>query len=145
MNILVVNGPNLNFLGKREPEIYGNKSYNDLVNYLLTYADDHHIEIEVYQSNFEGEIIDIIQNNYYRFDALIINPAAYTHYSYAIFDCIKSIPIPAVEVHLSNIMERESFRKISVIEPACVARFYGKGFDSYIEAIQFLHEGSNRK
>lgn len=138
MNILVVNGPNLNFLGKREPEIYGNKTYHDLVNYLLDYAKNNNIEMEVYQSNSEGEIIDIIQNNAHRFEALIINPAAYTHYSYAIYDCVKSITIPTIEVHLSNIKEREEFRSISVIEPACIAQVYGKGFDSYIEAIQLL-------
>ena len=140
MNILIVNGPNLNFLGLREPEIYGKQSYNDLVNFLLSYGGMNHIEIEVYQSNSEGEIIDIIQNNYQRFDALIINPAAYTHYSYAIYDCIKSIDIPTVEVHLSDIYKRESFRKTSVIEPACVKKFYGKGFNSYIEAINFLQK-----
>ncbi len=145
MNILIVNGPNLNFLGIREPDIYGKKSYNDLVNFLLSYGTTKMIEIEVYQSNSEGEIIDIIQSNYTRFDALIINPAAFTHYSYAIYDCVKSINIPAVEVHLSNVMDREDFRKISVIEPACLAKFYGKGFNSYIEAIEFIKEGSNIK
>ena len=140
MNILIVNGPNLNFLGIREPEIYGNKSYNDLVNYLLAYGENNKIDIDVYQSNHEGEIIDIIQNNYERFDALIINPAAFTHYSYAIYDCLKSIDIPAVEVHLSDIKNRESFRKISVVESACVAKFYGDGFNSYINAIKFLQK-----
>ena len=138
MNIFVVNGPNLNFLGKREPKIYGSKSYNDLVNFILSFGQMAKIDFEIYQSNSEGEIIDIIQNNYHRFDALVINPAAYTHYSYAIYDCIKSIEIPTVEVHLSNIEEREDFRKISVIAPACVARFYGKGFNSYIDAFTFL-------
>ena len=142
MNILIVNGPNLNFLGKREPEIYGKQSYHDLVNFLLAYGKLSKTEIEVYQSNSEGEIIDIIQDNYHRFDALVINPAAYTHYSYAIYDCIKSISIPAVEVHLSNVQKREPFRQISVIEPACVAKFFGKGFNSYIEAINYLQEGS---
>jgi len=141
MNILVVNGPNLNFLGIREPEIYGRKSYNDLVNYLLAYGELNKVYIEVYQSNSEGEIIDIIQNNYQRFDGLVINPAAYTHYSYAIFDCIKSITLPTVEVHLSDIYSREDFRKISVIEPACIAKFYGKGFNSYLEAINYLIKG----
>lgn len=145
MNILVVNGPNLNFLGIREPKIYGNQSYNELVNYLLSYAEEQNIYIEVYQSNHEGEIIDIIQNNYNRFDSLIINPAAYTHYSYAIYDCIKSVNLPAVEVHLSDINNRESFRKTSVIEPACIKKFYGKGFNSYIEAIKYLQEGSKIK
>ncbi|HPJ23592.1 MAG TPA: type II 3-dehydroquinate dehydratase [Bacillota bacterium] len=143
MNILVVNGPNLNFLGIREPEIYGKQSYYDLVNFLLAYGELHRIDIEVYQSNHEGEIIDIIQNNYLRFDGLVINPAAFTHYSYAIYDCIKSINIPAVEVHLSDITQREDFRKISVIEPACVAKFYGKGFNSYIEAINHLQKRMN--
>jgi len=141
MNILVVNGPNLNFLGIREPEIYGRQSYNDLVNFLLAYGDLHNIYIEVYQSNSEGEIIDIIQNNYQRFDGLVINPGAYTHYSYAIYDCLKSIPLSAVEVHLTDIYSREDFRKISVIEPACVSKFYGKGFNSYIDAINHLIKG----
>ena len=145
MNILVVNGPNLNFLGIREPEIYGKQSYNDLVNFLLAYGNLNQVDIEVYQSNSEGEIIDIIQNHYHRFDGMVINPAAYTHYSYAIYDCIKSIPIPTIEVHLSNIFEREPFRKISVIEAACVAKFYGKGFNSYIEAINHLQKGSAKK
>lgn len=140
MNILIVNGPNLNFLGKREPEIYGKQSYNDLVNFLLSYGQINKIDIEVYQSNSEGEIIDIIQNNYHRFNGLIINPAAYTHYSYAIYDCIKSITLPTVEVHLSNVEKREDFRKISVIAPACINRFFGKGFNSYIEAINFLQK-----
>ena len=140
MNILIVNGPNLNFLGLREPEIYGKQSYNDLVNFLLAYGKMNHVEIEVYQSNCEGEIINIVQNNYHRFDALIINPAAYTHYSYAIYDCVKSINIPTVEVHLSDIYKREEFRKISVIEHACISKFYGKGFNSYIEAINFLQK-----
>ena len=138
MNILIVNGPNLNFLGKREPEIYGTKTYQDLINYIQEYADNNKVNIEMFQSNSEGTIIDIIQEYAHRFDGLIINPAAYTHYSYAIFDCIKSISIPTVEVHLSNIKEREEFRSVSVIEPACIAQIYGKGFDSYIEAIQLL-------
>jgi len=142
MNILIVNGPNLNFLGKREPEIYGSQSYLNLVNYISSYAKKNNINIKIYQSNSEGEIIDIIQNNYENFDALIINPAAYTHYSYAIYDCIKSIPIPTIEVHLSNISKREPFRKISVIEPACIKQIFGKGFDSYIDAIKFLQKGS---
>lgn len=145
MNILVINGPNLNFLGKREPEIYGSKSYNDLVNFILAFGEMAKFNFEVYQSNSEGEIIDLIQNNYHRFDALVINPAAYTHYSYAIYDCIKSIDIPAVEVHLSNIEKREDFRKVSVIRPACIATFYGKGFNSYIEAFTYLKEERSKE
>lgn len=140
MNILIVNGPNLNFLGKREVEIYGKESYNDLVNFLLKYGEENSIYIEVYQSNSEGEIIDIIQNQNHRFNAIIINPAAYTHYSYAIYDCIKSVNIPTVEVHLSNINEREDFRKISVTAPACIAQISGKGFNSYIEAIKLIQK-----
>ncbi len=140
MNILIINGPNLNFLGKREVDIYGNKSYNDLVNYLLDYAEKHQIYLEVYQSNHEGEIIDLIQDNYHRFSGLIINPAAFTHYSYAIYDCLKSVPIRKVEVHLSDIKNREDFRKISVTKAACEKQIFGKGFDSYIEAINYLNE-----
>lgn len=143
MNILIINGPNMNFLGQREPDIYGHQSYNDLVNTLLTYGEAQCIDIEVYQSNHEGEIIDLIQNNYQRFNGIVINPAAYTHYSYAIHDCIKSIPIPTVEVHLSNIKEREPFRRVSVIKPACIAQVYGKGFNSYIEAIELLQKELN--
>ncbi len=140
MNILIINGPNLNFLGKREVDIYGKKSYNDLVNYLLDYAEKNQIYLEVYQSNHEGEIIDLIQDNYHRFSGLIINPAAFTHYSYAIYDCLKSVPIRKVEVHLSDIDKREDFRKISVTKAACEKQIFGKGFDSYIDAINYLNE-----
>ena len=140
MNILIVNGPNLNLLGIREPEIYGRKTYQNLIDYITDYCTYHNINIKIYQSNFEGKIIDIIQENYDRFDGLIINPAAYTHYSYAIYDCLKSISIPTIEVHLSNIEDRESFRKISVIKSACIAQNYGKGFDSYIDAIKLLQK-----
>lgn len=141
MNILIINGPNLNFLGLREPEIYGKKSYNDLVNFLLDQSKKKHIYIEVYQSNHEGEIIDIIQENFSRFNGIIINPGAFTHYSYAIYDCLKSVPIPSVEVHLSDIFSREEFRKTSVILAACVGQVSGKGFNGYIEAMNILQEG----
>jgi 3-dehydroquinate dehydratase-2 len=140
MNILIINGPNLNFLGKREPDIYGTKSYNDLVNFLLDYGKEKGHYFEIYQSNHEGEIIDLIQDNFHRFSAIIINPAAFTHYSYAIYDCLLSINIKKVEVHLSNIYKRESFRKISVIKDACEQQFFGKGFESYIDAIKYLSE-----
>ena len=140
MRILIVNGPNLNFLGKREPEIYGNKSYDDLKNYLFEHAKNSNHYIEIYQSNHEGEIIDIIQNKYSEFDALIINPGAFTHYSYAIYDCLLSINIKSIEVHLSDIYNREDFRKVSVIKAACEKQFYGKGFESYIDAIKYLNE-----
>jgi len=145
MNILIINGPNLNFLGIREPEIYGHKTYNDLVNQLLEYAEDVNVTVEIYQTNHEGEIIDIIQDNHHRFQAIIINPGALTHYSYALHDCLKSVPIPAVEVHLSDINNREAFRKLSVVAPACVATITGKGFQSYTEAIDLLKRGHEGK
>ena len=138
MNILVVNGPNLNFLGKREKSIYGEKSYKDLVNYLEDYAKQKNIGIEIFQTNHEGEIIDIIQNNYDEFSGLIINPGAFTHYSYAIYDCLLSVELKKVEVHLSDIYNREDFRKISVTGRACDKQFYGREFLSYIEAIDYL-------
>ncbi len=141
MNILIINGPNLNFLGIREPEIYGHLTYNDLVNYLLDYSKTINVSIEVYQSNHEGEIIDIIQDNYLRFQGLVINPGALTHYSYALYDCIKSVLLPAVEVHLSDITKREPFRQNSVIKAACIGQISGKGFLSYIEAIDLLKRG----
>ena len=144
MNILIINGPNLNFLGIREPEIYGHKTYNDLVNHLLEYAEDANVSLEIYQTNHEGEIIDIIQDNYHRFQAIIINPGALTHYSYALHDCLKSVPIPSVEVHLSDINNREPFRKLSVVAPACVATIVGKGFQSYTEAIDLLKRGQKK-
>ncbi len=144
MNILIVNGPNLNMLGIREKEVYGNQSYRNLVDFIENYANLNNIYLKIYQSNSEGEIIDIIQNNYQKFDGLIINPAAYTHYSYAIFDCLKAISIIKVEVHLSNIYNREDFRKISVTKAACDKQIYGKGFDGYIEAIDYIVERSRK-
>ncbi len=144
MNILIVNGPNLNFLGIREKNVYGEKTYNELVDFLNNYAKINGHNIEIFQSNSEGKIIDIIQEKYLNFDALIINPAAYTHYSYAIMDCLKSISIPKVEVHLSDIYNREDFRKISVTKIACDKQIYGKGFNSYIEAIEYLVERSKK-
>ena len=142
MNILIINGPNINFIGKREPEIYGHKTYNDLVNYILNYAKNHNHNIKIYQSNHEGEVIDIIQDNYQGFEALIINPGAYTHYSYAIYDCLKSINIRKIEVHMSDIYNREDFRKISVTKAACETQIYGNSFESYIDAINYLQERS---
>lgn len=139
MKIYIVNGPNLNFLGIREKKIYGSETYQDLVQYLNTIAFQEDIELEVFQSNSEGEIIDILQSAYYDdIDGVIINAGAYTHYSYAIRDAIASIQIPTIEVHLSNIMKREEFRKKSVIKDVCKASFFGKGFESYKEAIIYL-------
>ncbi|MFA7434958.1 MAG: type II 3-dehydroquinate dehydratase [Bacilli bacterium] len=139
MNILIINGPNLNMLGIREIDIYGNQSYLDLVKYLNELSKKYNFKIEIFQSNSEGEIIDKIQSAYFnKVDAIIINPAAYTHYSIAIFDAIKAVNIPTIEVHLSDIYHREDFRKINVIKSACIKSFYGKGFLSYGEAVEFL-------
>lgn len=148
MKLLVLNGPNLNFLGIREKNIYGNMDYNGLIEYIKEKIKkiDKKIDIDIKQSNSEGILIDMLQQAYFdKVDGIIINPGAYTHYSYAIFDAIKSIQIPTVEVHISNIHEREDFRKISVTAPACVYQIYGKGIDGYIEAVLYLQEYLNRK
>jgi len=139
MNILVINGPNLNMLGIREVDVYGRNTYEDLVNYLSTIATQYNINLEVFQTNSEEKIINKLHEAYFKkVDGIIINPAAFTHYSYAIYDAIKAINIKTVEVHLSNIYEREDFRKINVIKDACVKSFYGKGFLSYKEALLYL-------
>lgn len=141
MNILVLNGPNLNLLGIREPHIYGNRSYNDLVNEILDYASERHIYCEIYQSNHEGELIDLLQEKMDQFSNLIINPGALTHYSYALLDAIKGCGYVAVEVHLSDIHTREPFRRVSVIKDACIAQISGRGFQGYKDAISLLQEG----
>ena len=139
MKILVINGPNLNFLGIREKSIYGSSDYNDLIKYLNDLANEYNFDIEVKQSNYEGEIIDFLQKAYFeKVDGIVINAGAYTHYSYAIRDAISSIRIPTVEVHLSDITKREEFRKISVIREVCCDSFYGKHFESYKEGILSL-------
>ena len=121
MKFLVVNGPNLNFLGIREKGVYGSETYKELVEYIKDVSGKLIEEIEIKQSNSEGEIIDFLQKAYYdKVDGIIINPGAYTHYSYAIYDALKAVSIPAVEVHLSDIHDREDFRKVSVTAPACV-------------------------
>ena len=138
-NIIVINWPNINILGKRELEIYGNLSYNDLVNELKSYAKDKGANLDEFQSNSEGAIIDklqeLIDGGY---DAVIINPAAYSHYSYAIYDALKAIKIKKVEVHLTNILARDEFRKNSVTAEACDGVISGFGFDSYKLAIDYL-------
>jgi 3-dehydroquinate dehydratase-2 len=139
MNILVINGPNLNLLGLREPNIYGNESYANLEIFINKIAQEKQFFVKVFQSNHEGQIIDEIHNAYFRkFSGIIINPGAFTHYSYAIYDAIKAVEIPTVEVHLSDINHREEFRKNSVTSKACIKQFYGKGFQSYREGIEFL-------
>lgn len=137
--IMVINGVNLNMLGIREPEVYGNKSYDDLINYIGKYAKEKGVEVFFFQSNHEGDIVDCIQECYFKkYDGIVINPGAFTHYSYAIHDAIKGVNIPTVEVHISDLDKREDFRKTSVILPACVKQIKGKGFDGYNEAIDLL-------
>ena len=140
MTILVVNGPNLNLLGEREPDVYGKETYLDLVKSVTYYGKTKNVKIMIEQSNHEGTIIDIIQKYRHKIDGLIINPGALTHYSYALHDCIKGINVLTVEVHLSDIEKREEFRKISVIKSACMAQIKGKGVNGYYEAIDLLLE-----
>ena len=136
MKILVINGPNINMLGIREPEIYGKNTYNDLCERIKTHADANGYDVKLYQSNHEGEIVDKIQQAYKRFDAIIINPAAYTHTSVAILDALKAVGIPAAEVHISDVSKRDSFRQISYVREYCELTVCGRGFDGYIEAIE---------
>ena len=138
MKLLVINGPNLNMLGIREPEIYGNQTYANLVNIIEDYAKEKNVEVEIFQSNYEGAIVDKIQEAYGRIDGIIINPAAYTHTSVAILDALKSVNIKAVEVHISNVPSRESFRQISFVREWCSKTITGKGFNGYLEAIDFF-------
>ena len=139
MKILVINGPNLNFLGIREKGIYGNQDYNYLLNLLKEKAEKEKVEIKVFQSNHEGEIIDRIQKAYYdQMDGIIINPGAYTHYSYAIRDALASLDIPKVEVHISNIHKREEFRHTSVTAPVCTGQIAGLGLHGYLLAVDYL-------
>ncbi|MBR4953802.1 MAG: type II 3-dehydroquinate dehydratase [Oscillospiraceae bacterium] len=138
MKILVINGPNLNMLGIREPEIYGSATYDDLCALIKTEADNMGVEVEFFQSNHEGALVDAIQGTYKNADGIIINPGAYTHTSVAILDAVKSVGVPTVEVHISDPDTREEFRKISYIRAACVATVKGKGFAGYIEALHIL-------
>ena len=138
MKILVLNGPNINMLGIREPGIYGKQNFQDLLNLLTNTAADLGIEIEQYQSNHEGCLVDKIQAAYGRADGIVINPAAYTHTSVAILDALKSVGIPAVEVHISDVTTREDFRQISYARLACEKTIMGQGIDGYRQAIEYL-------
>jgi len=139
MNILVINGPNLNLLGIREPEVYGKHNYQDLVDYLLALGEKYHINIDIFQSNHEGEIIDKMHQAYFQaVDGIIVNPGAYAHYSYALRDAIAAVGIKTVEVHLTAITRREPFRHYSVISDVCTAIYYGMGFTGYEKAIKLL-------
>lgn len=138
MNILVINGPNLNLLGLREPEIYGSETLEDLGNWLDEQSDADGHEITWFQSNHEGDLIDQIQTTITLFDGIILNPGAFTHYSYAIRDAISSVKTPTVEVHLSDINSREEFRKTSVIKDECISQISGLGKQGYLEALKTL-------
>ena len=142
MKILVINGPNLNFLGIREKAVYGNQDYNYLCNMIKDKAAADGDEVECYQSNHEGAIIDRLQEAYSDGTAgIVINPGAYTHYSYAIHDALKSLEnIIKVEIHISDIQSREEFRKVSVTAPACDKQIYGHGLNGYLEAMDYIHE-----
>ena len=138
MKILVLNGPNINMLGIREPGVYGSQSYSDLLALIAETAKEEGLEIEHYQSNHEGDLVDKIQWAYGRMDGIVINPAAYTHTSIAILDALKAVSIPAVEVHISDVDAREPFRQISYAGLACIKTIKGHGIEGYREAILFL-------
>ena len=141
MKILVLNGPNINFLGIREKSIYGTENYDTLLQMIADKGQETGSEIEVFQSNHEGAIIDRIQDSYFDgTEAIVINPGAYTHYSYAIRDALASIVVPKIEIHISDITKREEFRKISVTAPVCDKQIYGQGLKGYLQAIDFAIE-----
>ena len=145
MKFLVINGPNLNLLGTREPGIYGAKNYAALVEAIRRAASGCNVRVKTVQSNHEGRIVDIIQKAAKKYDGIVINPAAYTHTSVALRDALKAVGLPAVEVHLSDIQSREEFRRHSYISPACIRTIAGKGFDGYGEAIACLAEYTNNR
>ena len=138
MKLLVLNGPNLNMLGIREPDIYGKETYPQLVKLVEDTCAELGVEVEVYQSNHEGDLVDKIQAAYGAKDAIVINPAAYTHTSVAILDALKAVSIPAVEVHISDVDSREPFRQVSYAGMACIKTYKGLGFQGYVEAVKFL-------
>ena len=141
MKILIINGPNLNMLGIREPDIYGRKTYDELIGMIRESAAGLGIDVDFYQSNHEGDLVDKIQEAYFRhFAGIVINPGAYTHTSIALLDAVKAVMIPTVEVHISDVDSRDDFRKVSYIREACVATVSGRGFDGYIDAIKILME-----
>lgn len=140
MNILILNGPNLNLLGQREPQLYGVQDYAALQNYVREASEELGCTVEMRQSNHEGVLVDWIQQARPRFDGLVINAAAYTHTSVALFDALKAVQLPAVEVHLTNVDAREPFRRVSYVGMACAARFVGLGFEGYKRAMAYLIE-----
>lgn len=145
MKIMVINGPNLNMLGIREPDIYGSTTYKGLIKMIHDYCINNNIRVETYQSNHEGDLVDKIQSAYGDCDGIVINPGAYTHTSIAILDAMKAVQLPAVEVHISDVDEREEFRRISYIRSACIHTISGHGTKGYIEAIDYLADHLNKK
>lgn len=140
MHLLIINGPNLNMLGIREPDIYGKSTYSDLCDMIKNKADEMNVTVELFQSNHEGAIVDKIQEAYKKADGIVINPAAYTHTSVAILDALKAVAIPTCEVHISDVDSREEFRKISYVGLYAEKRFAGYGFDGYLMAMDYLKE-----
>lgn len=140
MKILVINGPNINMLGIREPKIYGSDNYKTLIETVKKHATDIGVEVEIYQSNHEGDLVDKIQEAYRKFDGIVINPGAYTHTSIALLDALKSVGIPAVEVHISQVEKREEFRQISYVRYYCEKTVTGEGIGGYISAMNYLKE-----
>ena len=139
MKFLIINGPNLNMLGIREPHLYGSQNYAALCEIVKNTCDNLGIEHEIFQSNHEGAIVDKIQDAYGKFDGIVINPAAYTHTSVAILDALKSVAIPTVEIHISDVSKRESFRQISYVSYAAIKTFMGHGLDGYRMAVEYLY------
>lgn len=140
MKILVINGPNINMLGIREKAIYGSGSYDDLCAMIKKHADEKNIDVTLFQSNHEGDIVDEIQKAYKKFDGIVINPAAYTHTSVAVLDALSAVKIPTVEVHISDVSKREDFRQISYVRLVAEKTIMGKGFSGYLEAMDYLSE-----
>lgn len=138
MHILVINGPNLNLLGRREPELYGGETYDDLLRYIRGEAEKLGVSVSFFQSNHEGALVDAIQEALGQYDGIVINPAAYTHTSVALLDALKAVGLPAVEVHISDVSKREDFRQVSYVRAACVKTFMGLGFAGYGEALRCL-------
>mgnify|MGYP001771659065 CR=1 FL=1 len=145
MKILVLNGPNLNMLGIREPGIYGSETYRDLLEKIAAHAQTRGVSVDFFQSNHEGALVDRIQEAYGNTDGIIINPGAYTHTSIALLDAVKAVGIPTVEVHISDVARREPFRSVSYIRAACVGSIIGHGTDGYLEAMDLLIERSHEK
>lgn len=138
MKIMVINGPNLNMLGIREPDIYGKTTYKNLCQMIEDYCKEKNVEVEIYQSNHEGDLVDKIQSTYNTFDGIVINPGAYTHTSVAILDALKAVALPTVEVHISDVDSREEFRRINYVRLACETVISGKGVVGYTDAIDYL-------